>query len=38
VELREKLAALSPEDFVAEVTGLAPEHPLFPQLVEVVRA
>jgi mannitol-1-phosphate 5-dehydrogenase len=38
VELREKLASLSPEEFVADVTGLAPEHPLFPQLVEVVRA
>ncbi|PPI18253.1 mannitol-1-phosphate 5-dehydrogenase [Rathayibacter sp. AY1B1] len=37
VELREKLAALSPEEFVAEVTGLAPEHPLFDRVVAVVR-
>ncbi|PPF25420.1 mannitol-1-phosphate 5-dehydrogenase [Rathayibacter tritici] len=37
VELHEKLAALSPEEFVADVTGLAAEHPLFEQVVAVVR-
>ncbi|PPG48572.1 mannitol-1-phosphate 5-dehydrogenase [Rathayibacter sp. AY2B3] len=37
VELHAKLAALSPEEFVAEVTGLAPEHPLFDRVVAVVR-
>lgn len=37
VELKQKLAALSPEEFVANVTGLSAEHPLFPQVVAVVR-
>ncbi|ROS28751.1 mannitol-1-phosphate 5-dehydrogenase [Rathayibacter sp. PhB127] len=37
VELKEKLAALSPEEFVAEVTGLGADHPLFAQVVAVVR-
>ncbi|PPH77729.1 mannitol-1-phosphate 5-dehydrogenase [Rathayibacter sp. AY1D9] len=37
VELHEKLAALSPEEFVAEVTGLTAEHPLFDRVVAVVR-
>lgn len=37
VELKEKLAALSPEEFVAEVMGLTGEHPLFAQIVAVVR-
>ncbi|PPI20292.1 mannitol-1-phosphate 5-dehydrogenase [Rathayibacter sp. AY1B5] len=37
VELHAKLAALRPEEFVAEVTGLAPEHPLFDRVVAVVR-
>lgn len=37
VELREKLASLSPEEFVAEVTGLTSDHPLFSQVVAVVR-
>ncbi|QHC56269.1 mannitol-1-phosphate 5-dehydrogenase [Rathayibacter tanaceti] len=37
VELRQKLASLTPEEFVAEVTGLTAEHPLFPQVVAVVR-
>jgi mannitol-1-phosphate 5-dehydrogenase len=35
--MKEKLASLTPEEFVAEVTGLAPDHPLFPQVVAVVR-
>ncbi|PPF29502.1 mannitol-1-phosphate 5-dehydrogenase [Rathayibacter sp. AY1A3] len=37
VELHEKLAALTPEEFVAEVTGLTAEHPLFDRVVAVVR-
>ena len=37
VELHEKLTALSPEEFVAEVTGLTAEHPLFDRVVAVVR-
>ncbi|QHC67502.1 mannitol-1-phosphate 5-dehydrogenase [Rathayibacter sp. VKM Ac-2759] len=37
VELKEKLATLSPEDFVTEVTGLASDHPLYPQVLAVVR-
>ena len=37
VELKEKLATLSPEEFVTEVTGLSAEHPLFPQVLAVVR-
>ncbi|PPH19801.1 mannitol-1-phosphate 5-dehydrogenase [Rathayibacter sp. AY1D1] len=37
VELHEKLTALSPEEFVAEITGLTPEHPLFDRVVAVVR-
>jgi mannitol-1-phosphate 5-dehydrogenase len=34
--LHEKLRALTPEQFVAEVCGLGVEHPLFAQLVDVV--
>lgn len=37
VELKQKLAALSPEEFVADVTGLSAEHPLFPHLVAILR-
>jgi mannitol-1-phosphate 5-dehydrogenase len=36
VALREKLAALTPEEFVQEVCGIAPGHPLFDALVEVI--
>lgn len=38
VELKQKLAELTPEQFVAEVTGLTPEHPLYAQVVAVVAA
>ncbi|MBG6239030.1 mannitol-1-phosphate 5-dehydrogenase [Mycetocola sp. CAN_C7] len=38
VELHRMLAELAPESFVEQVTGLAPEHPLFSELVAVVRA
>ncbi|MBF4461616.1 MULTISPECIES: mannitol-1-phosphate 5-dehydrogenase [unclassified Rathayibacter] len=37
VQLQEKLSSLPPEQFVSEVMGLGTEHPLFPQLVAVVR-
>ncbi|PPI56124.1 mannitol-1-phosphate 5-dehydrogenase [Rathayibacter toxicus] len=37
VELQMMLATLSPEQFVAEAMGIAFDHPLFPQLVTVVR-
>jgi len=38
VSLREKLAALEAVDFVAEVTGLEPAHPLFARFVAEVEA
>ena len=37
VELKALLAAATPEAFTAQVTGLDPEHPLFPQVAHVVR-
>lgn len=37
VELKQKLAARAPEEFVADVTGLSAEHPLFPRVVAIVR-
>ncbi|GGE82412.1 mannitol-1-phosphate 5-dehydrogenase [Mycetocola zhadangensis] len=37
-EMRAMLADLSPTEFVERVTGLAPEHPLFEELVTVVSA
>lgn len=36
VHMREKLQALTPEEFVQEVCGIAPSHPLFEPLVAVV--
>src|SRR5690606_3999729 len=36
VELHEKLAALTAEQFVGEVCGLGPEHPLFAPLAAAV--
>ncbi|MCI2266281.1 mannitol-1-phosphate 5-dehydrogenase [Sediminivirga luteola] len=35
-ELESLLARLSPDEFVAQVTGLDAAHPLYPRLVEVV--
>lgn len=36
VELKQKLAELSPEQFVTEVTGLDGTHPLYPAVLAVV--
>ncbi|QEE60792.1 mannitol-1-phosphate 5-dehydrogenase [Salinibacterium sp. dk2585] len=36
VQMREKLQALTPEEFVQEVCGIGPSHPLFEPLVAVV--
>ncbi len=38
VELQRLLDELSPAEFVEKVTGLSPDHPLTPHLVEVVSA
>ncbi len=38
VELAELLASTTPEDFVGRVTGLEASHPLYPAVLEVVRA
>ncbi|NQX11949.1 mannitol-1-phosphate 5-dehydrogenase [Microbacteriaceae bacterium VKM Ac-2855] len=38
VELKEKLATLTPEEFVSEVTGLPTEHPLYAQVLAVIVA
>jgi mannitol-1-phosphate 5-dehydrogenase len=39
IELRELLGSLSPRDFVLQVTGLEPAHPLFPSVAaEVAKA
>ncbi len=38
VELQRLLRELDAPGFTAEVTGLSPEHPLFPRIVEIVAA
>jgi mannitol-1-phosphate 5-dehydrogenase len=38
VEVQKLLAEKSADEFVATVTGLEPEHPLYPDLVAVVAA
>jgi mannitol-1-phosphate 5-dehydrogenase len=38
VEMRALLNDVSPQEFVERVSGLAPEHPLFDELVAVVAA
>ncbi|WP_415099982.1 hypothetical protein [Micropruina sp.] len=38
VELQRLLGELSPEDAVAQITGLEPEHPLYPAVLEVFAA
>ncbi|MCC4248330.1 mannitol-1-phosphate 5-dehydrogenase [Microbacterium testaceum] len=38
VELERLLGELDADTFTAEVTGLEPEHPLFPRIVEIVAA
>jgi mannitol-1-phosphate 5-dehydrogenase len=38
VELQQRLRDETPEEFVASVCGLEPEHPLFADIVEVVAA
>lgn len=38
VELQRLLGELDADAFTAQVTGLSPEHPLFPRIVEIVSA
>ena len=38
VELQELLRTLSPEEAAARITGLTPDHPLYPEVLAVVKS